>query len=187
MKGLIVLDIDHTLISSYILSEGEKSNEDLTTFDFNFELPYKDEKYIVYIKKRPFLDEFLNYISQNFEIAVFTAADREYATQILDNLGILHKLKFFKSRESLSIGFDLFKFLVYLKKLKNIPDIDLKKTVIIDDTRGVANRNRKNLIHVPAFYHHHKGCENDATLLKVMSVLQTLETEEDWTRVRKRL
>lgn len=184
MKGLVVLDIDHTLISSYILYEGEKSNMDLSIFDFNFNLDYKGKKYIVYIKKRPFLDEFINYLS-DFEIAVFTAAEREYATKILEHLGILHKLKFFKSRESLSIGFDLFSFLVYLKKLKNIPEVDIKRTVIIDDTREVANRNRRNLIHVPAFYHHHKGSNDDATLLKVMSVLETLKSEEDWTRVRK--
>jgi uncharacterized pyridoxamine 5'-phosphate oxidase family protein len=67
----------------------------------------------------------------------------------------------------LFLYFTTFKNKSPFRKLKNIPDIDLKKTVIIDDTREVANRNRKNLIHVPAFYHHHKGCENDATLLKV--------------------
>jgi len=186
-KGLIVLDIDHTLISSYVLGENEKSKKNLEDFDFNFDLDYKDESYKVYIKKRPFLDDFLNYLVDDFEIAVFTAADRDYASKILEHLGILDKLQFFKSRESLSIGFDLFKFLVYLKKLKTIPNLDLQKTVIIDDTREVANRNRKNLIHVPGFYHHHKNHNDDATLLKVISLLEMMKGEPDWTRVRKSL
>ena len=135
MKGLIVLDIDETLISSNIVREDELHTIDQHQFDFNFTLDGVDTTYYVFIKKRPFVDQFLEYLIDNYKIAVFTAADREYATKILEHLGILDKLEFFKSRESLSIGFDWFKLIVYLKKLKSIPDIDLKKTVIIDDTK----------------------------------------------------
>jgi RNA polymerase II subunit A small phosphatase-like protein len=187
MKGLIVLDIDETLISSSVVTEDELNTINQNNFDFNFTLEWEDTTYYVFIKKRPFLDEFLDYVVKNFRIAVFTAADREYATKILEHLGILDKLEFFKSRESLSIGFDWFKLFVYLKKLKSIPDIDLKRTVIIDDTKEVANRNSKNLIHVNAFKFDRPGCENDSTLLKVMSTLQQIKDLPDWTKVRKRI
>jgi CTD small phosphatase-like protein 2 len=187
MNGLVVLDIDHTLISSYILKKGNSPKEDLEKFDFSFDMDHKGNNYTVYIKKRPYLDEFLEYLKDNFNMAVFTAADRVYATKILKSLGILDSLDFFKSSESLSIGFDLVHFLVYLKKLKKIPGIDIKKTVIIDDSREVANANRKNLILIPGFYHHHKSCDEDINLLKTMSVLEKLKTEEDWTKVSKRL
>jgi TFIIF-interacting CTD phosphatase-like protein len=187
MKGLIVLDIDETLISSSVVKEDELKTVNQNNFDFNFTLEWKDITYYVFIKKRPFLDEFLDYVVNNFKVAVFTAADREYATKILQHLEIFDKLEFFKSRESLSIGFDWFKLFVYLKKLKSIPDIDLKKTVIIDDTKEVANRNSRNLIHVNSFQWNRKGSENDATLLKVMSTLQQIKDLPDWTKVRKRI
>lgn len=187
MKGLIVLDIDETLISSSVVKEDELETINQNNFDFNFTLDWKDTTYYVFIKKRPFLEEFLTYILENFRVAVFTAADREYATKILEHLGIIDKLEFFKSRESLSIGFDWFKLFVYLKKLKSIPDIDLKRTVIIDDTKEVANRNSKNLIHVDSFQWDKKGCDNDATLLKVMSTLQQIKDLPDWTKVKKRI
>lgn len=185
MKGLIVLDIDETLISSSVVKEDELETIDQSNFDFNFTLEWNENTYHVFIKKRPFLEEFLDYAVKNFRIAVFTAADREYATKILEHLGILDKLEFFKSRESLSIGFDWFKLFVYLKKLKSIPDIDLKRTVIIDDTKEVANRNSKNLIHVNPFQWDKKGSDNDSTLLKVMSTLQQIKDLPDWTKVRK--
>lgn len=187
MKGLIVLDIDETLISSNVVLENELDTIDQNQFDFNFTLSWQSETYYVFIKKRPFLDEFIEYLVKDFEIAVFTAADREYATKILQHLGIFDRLKFFKSRESLSIGFDWFKLFVYLKKLKSIPDIDLKKTVIIDDTKEVANRNSKNLIHVNQFKWNRKSCENDATLLKVISLIEQIKDLPDWTSVVKRI
>ncbi len=187
MKGLIVLDIDETLISSNVVLENELDTIDQNQFDFSFTLDWQSETYYVFIKKRPFLDEFIEYLVKDFEIAVFTAADREYATKILQHLGIFDRLKFFKSRESLSIGFDWFKLFVYLKKLKSIPDIDLKKTVIIDDTKEVANRNSKNLIHVNQFKWNRKSSENDATLLKVISLLEQIKDLPDWTSVKKRI
>jgi len=187
MKGLIVLDIDETLISSSVVKEDELKTIDQNKFDFNFTLEWEDTTYYVFIKKRPFLEEFLNYLVDNFRIAVFTAADREYASKILEHLGILDKLEFFKSRESLSIGFDWFKLFVYLKKLKSIPDIDLKKTIIIDDTKEVANRNSKNLIHVNGFQWDKKDSDSDTTLLKVMSTLQQIKDLPDWTKVKKRI
>lgn len=187
MKGLIVLDIDETLISSHVVSENELTEIDQNKFDFNFTLSWKSEIYHVFIKKRPFLDQFIEYLVENYEIAVFTAADREYATKILEHLGILDKLKFFKSRESLSIGFDWFKLFVYLKKLKSISDIDLKKTVIIDDTKEVANRNSKNLIHVDRFKWNKIDSQNDTTLLKVISLLEQIKDLPDWTLVKKKI
>jgi len=187
MKGLIVLDIDETLISSNIVREDELHTIDQHQFDFNFTLDGVDTTYHVFIKKRPFVDQFLEYLVANYKIAVFTAADREYAKKILEHLGIFDKLEFFKSRESLSIGFDWFKLIVYLKKLKSIPDIDLKRTVIIDDTKEVANRNSKNLIHVNSFQWDKKESDGDATLLKVISLLEQIKDLPDWTAVRKRI
>ena len=55
MKGLIVLDIDETLISSNIVREDELHTIDQHQFDFNFTLDGVDTTYYVFIKKRPFV------------------------------------------------------------------------------------------------------------------------------------
>jgi len=187
MTGLIVLDIDETMISSCICSHDEPDPENIDDFDFSFEMPYRKDVYKVWIKKRPFLDQFLEYVISNFRIAVFTAADRVYAEEILRHLGILDKLEFFKSRESMTWGFGFPELIVDLKRLSNIPGIDLKKTIIIDDTKEVASRNRKNLLLVPKFDVRNRNCKHDATLLKVMSILQSIADEPDWRVCNKRI
>lgn len=186
MNGLIVLDIDETLISSFITEFGEEC-PDISEFDFSFDMPWKKTVYTVWIKKRPFLDQFLDYLKSNFRIAVFTAADRVYATEILGHLGILDHLEFFKSRESMSWGIDFPQLIVDLKKLKNIPNIDLAKTIMIDDTKEVASRNKKNLLLVSKFECRDKSSQHDATLLKVMSVLQSISNEPDWRLCNKKI
>lgn len=95
MNKLIVLDIDETLIHSY--------EKEVSDFDFKF----NSDEDIFYTKKRPFLDEFIEYCFDNFKVAVWTASDRDYASTILKNIGILESdLLFFYSRENCSIKLD---------------------------------------------------------------------------------
>jgi hypothetical protein len=61
----------------------------------------------------------------------------------------------------------------------------MKRTVMIDDTKEVANRNSKNLIHVSKFKWSNKKSDEDATLLKVLSVLQQIKDLPDWTKFKK--
>jgi len=40
----------------------------------------------VYVQKRPFLNEFLELLSRDFNIVIYTSSEKEYADAILDNL-----------------------------------------------------------------------------------------------------
>ena len=84
-KKLLILDLDHTLIYS---DEKESTNFDFTIL-YNGIVKF-------YVKKRPYLDLFLNYIFIHFDIAVWSAGNKEYVDVIIDNIFInsKHLLKF---------------------------------------------------------------------------------------------
>jgi len=65
------LDLDNTLIST----------TEQPTADYDFEIPVYNKKsrsvQMFYIKKRPFLDEFLQVVSKYFEVILFSAAQAQ--------------------------------------------------------------------------------------------------------------
>jgi len=75
----LIWDLDETLVHvQYKLPGAELSNHD-------FEIKLKDG--ITYaITKRPYLEKCLDHLAQFYEMAVFTAADQEYADLIIDIL-----------------------------------------------------------------------------------------------------
>ncbi|PWA64048.1 Dullard phosphatase domain, eukaryotic [Artemisia annua] len=71
---------------------------------------------VAYVTKRPFVDEFLQYLNQNnFEVVIFTAGSEEYASP--------HRL--YRNSRKLVDG-------KYVKDLSNLGR-DLKNVVIVDD------------------------------------------------------
>ncbi len=173
MNKLIVLDIDETLIHSY--------EKEVSDFDFKF----NSDEDIFYTKKRPFLDEFIEYCFDNFKVAVWTSADRDYASQILKNIGITESdLLFFYSRENCSIKLDHeLGIYIDIKPLNKIKDkISLDKVLIIDDKPETARNNYGNLIRIKAF----KDDNDDSELLKLISYLEKIKNEPDFRRIEKR-
>ena len=74
-KVCLVLDIDETLVST---SWSPVSQPDMI-------LPLENSE-TAYVKKRPFVDEFLRFCSPLFEIVIFTSADSVYANPLMDQL-----------------------------------------------------------------------------------------------------
>lgn len=101
----LVLDMDETLIHYY------------------YENPNKNNSLLV----RPYCHEFLEQMSQYFEIVIFTAAVKDYADQILDTIDkkgwITHRLY----REHTRL-----EDYVSIKDLSLI-NRDLSKTIIVDN------------------------------------------------------
>ncbi|GKE60195.1 Dullard phosphatase domain containing protein, eukaryotic, partial [Tanacetum coccineum] len=122
----VVLDLDETLIHSTIFRDTSVAITPPINYDFLVTFGVKEA---VYVTERPFVDEFLQYLSQNnFEVVIFTAGTEEYASPVLDRLDpngfISHR--FYRDSCKLVDG----KY--YVKDLSNLGR-DLKNVVIVDD------------------------------------------------------
>ena len=89
----VFLDLDETLVHS-VLANGLPPPGG---YDFVVRPLLDGERVTFYVVKRPFVDEFLEFLSVNvFEIVVFTAGIEEYASLVLEKLDkkgvISHKL-----------------------------------------------------------------------------------------------
>ncbi|GJU20796.1 Dullard phosphatase domain containing protein, eukaryotic [Tanacetum coccineum] len=84
---------------------------------------------VAYVKKRPFVDEFLQYLKQkNFEVVIFTVGTKEYASPVLDRLdpnGLISHILYRDSRKLVNGKY-------HVKDLSNLGR-DLKNVVIVDD------------------------------------------------------
>jgi RNA polymerase II subunit A small phosphatase-like protein len=75
-RACLVLDLDETLVHA--------SFTPVDHFDFTFPIVIKGKEYQMYVRKRPFMEEFLAAVAQKFEVVVFTASMTEYASEVLD-------------------------------------------------------------------------------------------------------
>jgi len=100
--------------------------------DFTFQI-MTERKLTVYVRKRPFLQEFLEKVCDMFEVIIFTASQSVYAAKVLDVLDPNNK--FFARRmyrESCT-----WKDRRCVKDLR-VLGIDLAKVFIVDNTPGVC-------------------------------------------------
>lgn len=82
LEHTLVLDMDETLLHC---SVDEPSSTDRDP-DHTFEVGFQGSKYLVHSWLRPHLHEFLDKVSENFEVVIFTASQAAYANVILDIL-----------------------------------------------------------------------------------------------------
>ena len=180
MKPLIILDIDETLIhTESVPLEYEKHYD----YDFKFKGLGKS---FYYTKKRPFLDQFLNYVFESFDVAIWTAAGEDYALEILKGINIdKSKLKFFYTQENctikLSYDYSDYYGVKNLNKLKK-KGYNLDKVLIVDDKSETAVNNYGNLIQVKPF----TDDLDDTELLKLISYLEKIKDESNYRRIEKR-
>ncbi|XP_022634957.1 nuclear envelope morphology protein 1-like [Vigna radiata var. radiata] len=119
-SATLVLDLDETLVHS-------------SEFPCNADFTFKMKSRTIYVKKRPYLEEFLEKVSEMFEVVIFTASTRSYSAKLLDILDPHNK--FFSRR----LYRDSCKWEDghCLKDLRLL-GIDMAKVFIIDNTpRGI--------------------------------------------------
>ena len=182
MKPLIILDLDETLIHS------ESMRDELAVsynYDYDFKFP-NFGKTFYYTKKRPYLEQFLDYAFENFDVAIWTAAGEDYAKEIIRNIGILESsLNFFYTKDKctikLSLDYSDYYGVKNLNKLKK-SGYDLDRVLIVDDIRETAVNNYGNLILIKPFTDN----TDDTELLRLISYLQTIKDEPNYRRIEKR-
>ncbi|KAL3741626.1 hypothetical protein ACJRO7_017137 [Eucalyptus globulus] len=138
-KKTVFLDLDETLVHSQTDPPPEK-------FDFVVQPTINGERLNFYVLKRPGVDDFLRVMSAKFELVIFTAGVKEYASLVLDRLDqkrslISHRL-YRDSCEEVD-G----KFVKDLSKMGR----DLQRVVIVDDNPNAYVFQPENAIPVCPF------------------------------------
>jgi len=153
MRNNVILDLDNTIICA--VEKIDYNKDKFQILDNN--LIYADMEKYYRIYARPGLDKFLDYLFENFDVSVFTAASKSYALFIVDNFIIKNK----KDRE-LKYMFHSYHTTISESKYNYIKDLRLlwttlpssytpNNTIIIDDLKQVKTANKQNCLNVKAF------------------------------------
>ena len=111
---------------------------------------------------RPKCEEFLAAVSKHYEVVVFTAALKEYADNILDQIDPEHKLiqhRLYRSHTTYEND-------IYIKDLENLGR-SLKKTFIVDNSPENFKLQKANGIQIESWY----GDKLDRELPKLQTML----------------
>lgn len=170
-RKLLILDLDETLI--YATEEKLDRQQDFIV-----------GQYFVY--KRPFLESFLRFCFENFDVAIWTTATKSYAVEILKI--ILKKdqnLQFLWTRERCTFAFDEEEHeSIYVKKMHKIRrrGYKLESVIVIDDSPNVWKSSYGNLVRINRF----EGDENDKELRILPLYLEQLKDKENIRSIEKK-
>ncbi|XP_027342351.1 uncharacterized protein LOC113855085 [Abrus precatorius] len=159
----LVLDLDETLVHA--------SAQECDSADFTIQISLSiDKEFTVYVRKRPFLQEFLEKVSEMFEIIIFTASKRIYAEKLLAVLDPDKKL-FSRQvyRESC-----ILKDNTYTKDL-TVLGIDLAKVAIVDNSPKVYRLQVNNGIPIESWF----DDPSDTALISLLPFLEKLVDVDD--------
>ncbi|KAK8892432.1 hypothetical protein M9Y10_029660 [Tritrichomonas musculus] len=161
----VILDLDNTLISSFILKP------DSNMCDFLFSLQDGNQTSTIGVIKRPNVDTFLMALSKYATIYLFTAAKKEYVSEIIrqiDPIGT-YFTKIFTREHCIQVGDKKF------KKDYSICGTNMSRTLIVDDIPDNFKDYANNGISVKPFV----GGINDDDLARVFKKIILLSCLED--------
>eukprot|EP01038_Epipyxis_sp_PR26KG_P004847 gene4847-6794_t len=165
IRPTLVLDLDETLVHCTV--------EPIPKPDLIFPVSFNGSVYQVYVRKRPYLDYFLETVSKSYEVVVFTASQQVYADVLLDHLDPQRQhVSYRLFREAC-----LFVQGNYLKDLAVI-NRDMRKTILVDNSPHAYGYQIDNGIPIESWY----DDENDTELLKLIGFLRRLHEANDDVR-----
>lgn len=175
----IILDLDNTLINSLTFKEvkGLSRNK-----ENKFEYVDMDRSYRVFL--RPHLQKFLDYLFDNFNVSVYTAASLSYASFIIENVILLKPdrkldLALFSYHCSYSKKyFKCTKDIRMLWKELKLEGYSTENTFIIDDLPEIYKTLPKHTIKAKYFDILEPHSENDTFLLDTIKKLEQIKKEK---------
>ena len=162
-RKTLVLDLDETLIHSAF--EPFIPRDDIT-----LRMKMKDNDIIIHVLKRPYLDEFLNIVTQKYEVVIFTASISDYANPLLDQLDPMKKISHRLFREHCTKA-DNGLFIKDLNRLGR----DLKNVIIIDNNPVSFIANKANGLPILTWH----SIQSDNELIKLIPLLTYLSNVDD--------
>jgi len=161
-KKALFLDIDETLVHSSFIPF-------IRAPDISLFLNLNGLNKIIYVLKRPHVDEFLKELSNIFEIITFTSSISQYASPLLDQLDKykIVSYRLFRQHCKYEKG-------IYIKELSKIGR-PLEDVIIIDNNPNSYIANIDNGIPILTWYENQK----DDELMKLIPLLKYLSKVDD--------
>lgn len=160
-KKCLVLDLDETLVHS--------SFKPVPNADYVISVEIDNKVTDVYVIKRPFVDEFMDAVGEEFEVVVFTASLAKYADPLLDLLDPKENIRIRLFRDS-CCPFEG----NYVKDLSRLGR-DLPETIIVDNSPHSYIFQPENAVPIGTFI----GDEKDRELLDLMPFLSSIKDVDD--------
>jgi RNA polymerase II subunit A small phosphatase-like protein len=168
-KKTLVLDLDETLVHS--------SLQPLPEFDLKINVQLGEAFVDIFVLVRPGTCEFLQKVSEMYEVVIFTASLRAYADPVID---FIDKSQVVSSR--LFRGDCVVLDGSYVKNLSSLGR-DLKKVVIVDNSPVSYSFHPYNAVGISSWF----DDKEDVELLEVFDVLRSLCEVEDVTKVLRNI
>lgn len=175
-KNNLVLDLDQTCISAEHTEDYNMKDKDKAEKAKKFQYHDMEGDYIVF--ERPRLQEFLDYVFENYTVSIWTAASKDYALFIMDNIILQkpeRKLNYIFFSYHCKISENLKKKTKCLDVLWNIfklPDFSKDNTMILDDYDEVHDTQPENCLIAPPFEVTKDASENDNFLPYLTTMLK---------------
>jgi len=161
-KVTLVLDLDETLVHC--------ATDPMANCDFTFNVAFNLLDYNIYVRKRPFMDDFVRRVADHFELVIFTASQQVYADRLLDLLDperTWSKNRLFRDA-CVDVEGNFVKDLTILGR-------DLSSVVIVDNSPHAYGYQIDNGIPIESWF----DDDNDTELLKMADFLLTIANLDD--------
>jgi CTD small phosphatase-like protein 2 len=158
----LVLDLDETLVHCSV--------EPVPDADMTFPVEFNGQMYRVYVRRRPYLEEFLRLNKDQYEVIIFTASQSVYAQKLLDILDPDHSVIRHRLYRDSCLNVDG----NYLKDL-SVLGRDLRTTVLVDNSPHAFGYQIDNGIPIESWF----DDPEDTELLKLAAFLEELKEAPD--------
>lgn len=167
----IILDLDNTLLSAEALTEFPFKKNGMKEKALQFAIHDMDGYYIVFERKR--VQEFLDYLFQNFNVSIWTAASQSYCLYIVEHMILIkpeRQLNYIFFSYHCGISKKLYKgdsknLKLLWEKFNLGHCFQSDNTLIIDDHPEVYKSQRQHCIHIYPFNILDENSEHDEILM----------------------